>query len=304
MRETTLLLVRYGELALKARETRLRFERILRKNISKALDREGIKHSIESEWGRIYIETQDITNSIPVLKKIFGVTSFSPSYKTEATIPSISELALQIARENIDRDKSFALRVTRIGNHSFSSQDIAVEVGEIIRRDTKAKVDLETPDIELFIEIRNKQAYLFTEKILGPGGLPLGSQGKVLTYVDQPEALLAAWYIMKRGCSSIFIVTNEELFPITERFTKEWYTQATILVREDTAPEDIQLLVEDTRALAVVTAHSLTKNTEQVISELQDWKTKISVPILTPLLTMMPKEIQEDAKRKEVNLWR
>ena len=101
-----LILVRYGEIALKGRETRRRFESILVNNIKNALNTENISNKINKEMGRIFIHTTQIDKSISVLKKIFGITSISPCNKIESKIESISKLAIKISKEKIDKKKA------------------------------------------------------------------------------------------------------------------------------------------------------------------------------------------------------
>ena len=286
-----LLVIRYGELALKASYTRRRFESILRRNISVAFNMEGIPYIIRSEWGRIYIETDYIEKSIQILKKIFGITSFSPAIKTNAVINDISKLAVELADDIITKDEKFALRVTRTGKHDFSSQDISVYVGEEIRNNTKASVDLTNPDIEIFIEIRDKYAYIFTEKILGPGGLPLGSQGVILAYIDTPYALLATWYIMKRGCKTIFYSVDTR--EMVEKFVKQWYIPSPDIVNGKHLIEKLNEIIEEKKCFAIITSHSLYNNPIDTIKDIQKWKENIKLPILSPLLTLTQKEIEE-----------
>ena len=93
-------------------------------------------------------------------------------------------LALQLTKNILTEEKSFAIRSTRVGTHTFSSQQVAVHIGNDIVKATHAGVDLTNPDIELFIEIRDKKSFLFTEKINGVGGLPLGTQGRILALIE------------------------------------------------------------------------------------------------------------------------
>ncbi|MCX6663642.1 MAG: THUMP domain-containing protein, partial [Euryarchaeota archaeon] len=174
------ILVRYGELSLKSTYVRKYFESILVRNIKKALTRENISHSITKERGRIYLSATDISKSCLVLSRIFGIVSFSPAVQTTSDMEDMSMLALQLAKNILTEEKSFAIRATRVGTHTFSSQQVAVHIGNDIVKATRAGVDLTNPDIELFIEIRDKKSFLFTEKINGVGGLPLGTQGRIL----------------------------------------------------------------------------------------------------------------------------
>ena len=175
-----LIIVRYGEIALKGRETRNRFENTLVSNIKNAFNFEKLSNKIKRERGRIYIYTDQINECLEVLRKIFGIISVSPAFQTLSDMESISKLALNVVKEVLNEKKSFAIRTTRTGEHNFSSQDVAIKIGNDIVKATKASVDLTNPDLELFIEIRNDKAFVFTEKIPCMGGMPINTQGKIL----------------------------------------------------------------------------------------------------------------------------
>ena len=82
--------------------------------------------------------------------------------------------------------------------------DLEKEMGATVleaNSDKGVKVNLSDPDRTIFIEVRSNKAYIFTSYIRCYGGLPLGSQGKVLAYVNDERGLASAWLMMKRGCS-------------------------------------------------------------------------------------------------------
>jgi len=97
----------------------------------------------------------------------------------------MKKITLKVIKDKINKDTSFALKLKREGNHDYTSQDVAIILGDEIVKKTKAKVNLSKPDIKLFIEIRQSNAFFFFEKILGPGGLPFGSQGKYCLLFNQ-----------------------------------------------------------------------------------------------------------------------
>lgn len=300
----TLLLVRYGELALKSNYTRRKFEQILKKNISIALDKENIPHKIRGDRGRIYVKTNYIKKSIPVLKKIFGVTSFSPVYTTDAEIPAVSHLVTHLAKKLLTAEKSFALRVSRTGTHDFSSQDIANQVGRNVCENTHAQVNLTSPDVEIFIEIRDNHAYVFTEKIPGPGGLPLGTQGSVLVIVDSPQSLLAAWYLMKRGCNVVFFTDNTSKEDLIKNFTQQWYTPTLIFSSKGKRffTKEINTIISTTHCNAVVTGNMLIENPKKTIDNIQQLKSRIKHPLLHPLIAMEKNEVYKKCKELGVPL--
>ena len=297
-----LILVRYGEIALKGKETRKRFENILVSNIKNAFNQENILNRILKERGRIYIYTNKIEESINVLKKIFGIISISPSIQTTSDINSISDKAINISKENLDEKKSFALRITRTGEQKFTSQDAAVKIGNDIVNATKASVDLTNPDFELFIEIRYDKAYLFIEKIKGPGGMPIGSQGNILGFIDTPYAILASWYLMRRGCKPIFLSINETNKDVLERFMNSWFIKSKIITgnSKDNLYKQINKTAAKYKCDAIVSGHSLFDNSENILSHIKQLKKQTNLPVLHPLIAMDNEEINR--KCKEIGL--
>ncbi|EMR73738.1 thiamine biosynthesis ATP pyrophosphatase [Thermoplasmatales archaeon SCGC AB-539-N05] len=220
--EYELIIIRYGEIALKSKTTRKHFESRLITNIKNAFKRKKITCNIKKDWGRIYVYTDLIHESILILKNIFGIVSVSPAIRTESNMDSISELALKISEVFLTKEKSFAIRAARTGEHAFTSQDVAVKIGNDVVEATKAGVNLTKPDFELFIEVRDENAYIFTEKIRGTGGMPLGTQGKAIAFIGTPKSILAAWLIMKRGCTTYFAVNNTDMKKMLENFMPKW----------------------------------------------------------------------------------
>ncbi len=293
-----LILVRYGEIALKGKETRKRFENILVSNIKIALNQKNIINKISKEWGRIYIYTNKIKEAINVLKKIFGIISISPSIETISDINSISHKAVNISKENLDEKKSFALRITRTGEQKFKSQDAAVKIGNDIVNATKASVDLTNPDFELFIEIRNDKAFLFIEKIKGFGGMPIGSQGNILAFIDTPYAILASWYLMHRGCKPIFLSINEFHKDVLERFMNYWFIKSIIITgnSKDNLYKQINKTAAKYKCDAIVSGHTIFDNSENIIFSIKQLKKQTNLPVLHPLISMDYEEINRKCK--------
>ncbi|MFO8077154.1 MAG: THUMP domain-containing protein [Thermoplasmatota archaeon] len=292
------LLVRYGEIALKGKETRKRFEQRLVSNIQFAFANNDISCAVRRSFGRIYISTDDMAKAKAVLPKIFGITSFSPVFQTKATISSIETVAETLFHQLITDEKTFALRVRRSGDHEFTSQNVANEVGGFLDTRLPLTVDLTNPDFEFFIEIRDDNAFLFTEKIRGPGGMPVGTQGLVLSYVDSKQSLLASWYLLKRGVSILFLVDSEKHEKETESFISDWFIKASILLF-DAQKEDIKQIneiIKHYRCTAVCVGNSLDEGTGKVMDHLQQLKKDLTVPLLHPLITTTKQEIQRQCK--------
>jgi thiamine biosynthesis protein ThiI len=298
-----LIIVRYGELALKGKQSRKIFENTLIQNIRNAFDKKNISGKIFKEWGRIFVSTSEIDGSTEILKRIFGITSISPAVKTSSDLESISKLSVQISKELLTKNRSFAIRPRRTGEHNYSSQDVAIRVGNDIVKETGSPVDLNSPDLELFIEVRSENAYLFNEKISCVGGLPLGSQGNICAIIDSPESILAAWYLMKRGCS-VFFVTNKADINILSGFIEDWFAKSNIFTIDFNHNYFSQLnkLADKNKCHAVAFGSSLFVNTKKVIDELKDLKRNLECPILHPLIAMNKEEIFEKCKEIGIKL--
>ena len=298
-----LILIRYGELALKGRATRRHFEEVLLQNIRNALKANDISFSLTREWGRVYLHTSQIQQSMGILLHIFGIYSVSSAMKTKSNIDAMTKFTIDFSKNIINRDKSFALRVSRTGQHSFTSQDIAIKIGEEIVKTTGAKVDLTKPDIELFIEIRDEYSYFYLEKIRGPGGMPLGTQGKLLVTVNSQISFLAAWLVMRRGCNIVIALTNESLDEAIDNFTKKWHFKPRKIHIDYSKGNSYELFEETANKMnceAIVTEHVLNHNNKKIIEELRLMKNQIRLPILHPLIAMNKEEIDRRLKEIEV----
>jgi len=299
-----LIIVRYGEIALKGKETRRHFESVLIKNIKNALKKNDIPNKIEKEWGRIYVYTEQIKKSLSCLKKIFGLTSVSPVFKTSSDMNCISKLSVELSKEKLTKRKSFAIRATRTGKHNFTSQDVAVRVGNDIVKATKAFVNLTKPDFELFIEIREDKAFIFTEKIRCVGGMPYDTQGKIIALIDSKKSILASWYLIRRGCNAIFIVNKKTYLKVLNSFTKKWYIDSDVIIikKDKNLIKNLNKIVNEKRCEAVVTGNSLFYESSKTLSYIKNLKKSLFIPVLHPLIAMGEKEIIKKCKEIGINL--
>jgi len=295
------VLIRYGELSLKSAYVRNYFESTLVRNIRTAFLQEKIQNNIVREWGRIYLYSNNISKSCSILQRIFGIVSLSPAVETTASLENISAVALRLSKKcHLTKEKSFAIRATRAGTHPFTSQDVAVHVGNEIRKTTNARVDLTHSTIEIFIEIRNKKAFVFTEKISGPGGLPLGTQGAILVLIEKPSSLVAAWYLLHRGCNIIVANTEKSNEKSIHSFLTYWYVHSDIISVKPSSPQFFQHLKSiafEKNCDALATDYTLEESI-QTLSSITQMKKQTTLPVLTKLIAMEKKEIKK--KKKEI----
>ena len=209
-----LYLIRYGELGLKSQKVRSRFERILRDNITSRFITASKECRVEYDRGRIFLWADDETFAEKILAHTFGIVSFSKAEETTSDQESIFQLAIDIAKPFFKQNMSFCIRARRNGQHPYTSMELARDTGSavfIAYEHLKPKVNLTNPDFEIFIEVRQNRSFVYTEKIHGPAGMPLGTQGRTLGIVEKLQDIAACWPIMKRGCRVIVATDNSEL---------------------------------------------------------------------------------------------
>lgn len=219
------VIVRYGELALKSSGVRNWYEKILMNNIAAMLDSRGISYSqIRREWGRIFIET---TNALAAeaAADVFGIVSTSPALTAEPTLESAASVCAALAQCLVREGDSFAIRARRSGNHPFSSADIGKTCGDWVwnaleKEGKHPRVNLSSPDKEIFVEMRQNLAYVYLETFKGAGGLPLGTQGSMVVLMSGGlDSPVAAWLMMKRGVLIIPVYCNNS--PYAENAARE-----------------------------------------------------------------------------------
>jgi thiamine biosynthesis protein ThiI len=202
-----LVICHYTEIGLKGRN-RSYFERTLASNI--ALQLEALPGAKAKPIpGRLLVRLPDESRHDEVighLSTTFGLSSFSPAFElVNPTMDSLISTALTLAEAATF--SSFKVRARR-GNSSFETKslDINIAVGSAIQQATGARVDLGKPDWTCYIELTGNRAYFYAQKIPGPGGLPVGTSGKVMALlsggIDSP---VAAWRMARRGSDVDFV---------------------------------------------------------------------------------------------------
>jgi thiamine biosynthesis protein ThiI len=196
------VLVRYSDIGTKSRHVRNQMRQVLRQRVEDRLEYGGLDYSrVSAEPGRIIVESSESPEVARAVSELPGVASASPAVKTEADLE-----AMKGASEQFDCGESFGIEANRAGEHGFDSQDIKRELGAHFQELTGAEVDLDEPDTLLEVDVREDDAYLFTGRFQGPGGLPVGTQDPVAMLISGGiDSPVAAFEMMKRGA---------DIFPI------------------------------------------------------------------------------------------
>ncbi len=210
-----LILLRYGEIALKGRNRGV-FVRQLRHNIRAALKAHGVRAEVRSVGSRVYARTDDVEAALEPLSRVFGLVSLSPVAEVPREMGAIAEECVRQARAaGVGPNRSFRVRARR-SDKTFPhiSPEIDRIAGEAVIAATDGRVDLSNnADVTIGVEVGQEAALVYGRVIAAPGGLPVGTEGRVVALlsggIDSP---VAAWMMMKRGCSIIplHFATNDE----------------------------------------------------------------------------------------------
>ncbi len=318
------VIVRYSEIGLKSSHVRREMERRLIKNLEEAYRNEGVYFlRIVKRASRIIVYTSD-PKVREVTKLVFGIKSYSPALEIETDIEELKAVALSIAE---GKQGSFAVRVRRITKEfPLTSIEVAKLIGFVIKEQTGRSVNLNDPDQEILIEIIGRKTYVTDERIEGYGGLPVGTQGKVLALISSGiDSPVAAWLLMKRGAHVIpvhFKKTDEEeggfmrLVSVLKRFSYGTEFKPIVIEHASTlrnylqkgAREWICLLCKrrmlilankvanELGASAIVTGDSLGQVASQTLENLEVESRCLEKPVLRPLIGMDKEEIVRIAK--------
>lgn len=318
-----------GELPLRSKRTRPRFYKTLLENLRDAIQREGaqvLEHKIVE--AKVFIATdKDVLSRIA---KVFGVYKVGRVLRCE--FRDLRELAYWIYEnaKDIVVGKKFAIRVKRSGTHPFTSLDVAREAGALLKP-VSMGVNLESPDAIVEVEVRGWTAYLYRETLKGPGGLPVGVEGRALTLFSGGfDSPIAAWMVAKRGIQVDFLhyilgslQPSYHAFLVAKTLASEWlygYKPKFIavdfrdIVTEITKKVEWSLRQVVLRALmytvaskiaslggydAIVTGESIGQASSQTLRNLSaiERAVKPSAPILRPLLSLDKEEIINISRR-------
>lgn len=198
-------LIKYGEIGTKGKN-RYIFEDALVTRISQVLSEIEGNFRVRKEQGRIFVECKkayDYDEAIACLQRVFGVTGICPVVQLEDEgYETLEKEILAYMHERYpDCDQTFKIEARRARkNYPKTSMELNCDLGgAILDEFPKMKVDVHKPQLRIFVEIREK-IYVYSEIIPGPGGMPLGTNGKSMLLlsggIDSP---VAGYMIAKRG---------------------------------------------------------------------------------------------------------
>lgn len=324
------IIARYGELGIKSPRVRRRFEKKLVSNIKSSFECE-----IKVNQGRVFIKPTNYDEAINKLGNVFGIVSFSPAISTITHFDKIAN-DIEIYVEKLESEglisskTPFAIRSRRVGEHDFTSQQLGAFAGSVVVKKIGAPVDLTNPQLEIYVEVRQDETYIYHQKIAGPGGLPVGTQGKLVVLlsggIDSP---VAAYMMMKRGCQITALHFDNEPFTDSRSLEKvqkivkklrEYSTgvklelkvvkygnylqkcreeaeKLTCVLCKSGMYKTAEMLAIREKALGIVDGSSVGQVASQTLPNLLATRISVSMPVLSPLIGMDKVEIENIAKK-------
>lgn len=203
----------FSEITIKSRPVRKTFVKQLRQNIRLVLRQYDDNVIVSGNWDFIEIlsEKEALRDAfIQALSNIAGIAHFQ--YVREFDLVDLDDIVEQaiVSYGVLIKDAVFAVRVRRVGQHSFSSVDAERHIGGCLKARCGAKsVRLKNPDILVPIEIRDNRVWIIEQRVTGLGGYPIGSQDSVLSLISGGyDSTVSSFMTMSRGLKTHFCFFN------------------------------------------------------------------------------------------------
>ena len=330
-------LIKYAEIGLKGKN-RYKFEDTLVSRIKNSLSEWKDVFSVYKEQERIYVDSKEDFSDyydmvVDRLKKVFGVFTICPIKKIDFTddYKKLSTEILDFIENVYGNNPSFTFKVkTRRVNKNFPmhSDEISAELGgDILNKYQNLKVDVHNPDVTIYVEIRN-HINIYSEKISGPGGLPIGTSGKAMLLlsggIDSP---VAGYMVSKRGVIIEAIYFHAPPYTSDRakqkvidlaKIVSKWSTRIKLHIINFT---DIQLkiyekcphdeltiimrrymmkiaetIADKNECLALITGESIGQVASQTVESLRATNEVTKLPVFRPLIGFDKEEIIKIAK--------
>lgn len=321
-------LIKYAEIGTKGKN-RYMFEDALIKQIRYALkDVEGSFY-VTKESGRIYVMAEgeyDYDDTIEALKRVFGIADICPMVQIDDK--DYENLKKQVVEymDQVYPDKNLTFKVvSRRGDKQYpvNSEQMNRDLGEVILDAfPQMRVDVHNPDVILRVEVRQK-VNLFSLMIPGPGGMPVGTNGRAMLLlsggIDSP---VAGYMIAKRGVKIDAVYFHAP--PYTSDRAKQKVVDLANLVARYSGPMDLhvvnftdiqlyiydkcpheeltiimrrymmriaQAIAEKTGAIGLITGESIGQVASQTLQSLAATNEVCTMPVFRPVIGFDKQEI-------------
>ena len=322
------LIVHYHEVGLKGGNRSL-FERALVRNLSRATADMGPLKPRRLP-GRIVADLPKDTDPAAITARaetVYGIANLARARGGQIGFDQICEVAGELM--SAQQYETFAVRA-RVAHSTFgmSAREINEKLGAWLLEHVGKRVNLSEPNRTCYVEIVGDLVLVYVERLAGPGGLPVGTSGRVAVLlsagIDSP---VAAARMMRRGARATLIHFHSQPFTdassarnveeiagtLTERqFESNLYLVPLAPAQQQivtACPEELRTVLyrrmmmriasEIARrdgAQALVTGDSLGQVASQTLENLAVVEDAATLPVLRPLIGRDKTEIIEEAR--------
>ncbi len=330
----TAFLIKYAEIGIKGKNRHL-FEEALVQQIKYALKRLDGEFKVTRTQGRIYVDALsefDYEETVEELKTVFGVSGICPVvYVEDEGFEKLCESVVTYMDEVYpDKNITFKVQARRARkNYPLNSMEINSELGgAILDAFPETKVDVHKPEVLLNVEIREK-IYIYSIEIPGPGGMPVGSNGKAMLLlsggIDSP---VAGYMVSKRGVKIDAVYFHAppytsdrakqkviDLAKLVSRYTGPIYlhiinfTDIQLYIYEKCPHDELTIIMRrymmkiaekiagDTECLGLITGESIGQVASQTIQSLAVTNEVCTLPVFRPLIGFDKMEIVDISEK-------
>lgn len=327
-------LIKYAEIGTKGKNRYL-FEDALMRQIRHALKEVEGSFLVTKETGRIYVKAEedyDFEDVVEALKRVFGIAWICPMFQTEER--DFENLKKEVINYigQVYQDKNLTFKVdSRRADKKYpvTSEQMNRDLGEVVLNAyPEMKVDVHKPQIMLHVEVRN-MVNIYSEMIPGPGGMPVGTNGKAMLLlsggIDSP---VAGYMIAKRGVKIEAVYFHAP--PYTSERAKQKVVDLARLVSRYSGPirlhvvnfTDIQMYIyeqcpheeltiimrrymmkiaqtigEESGCLALITGESIGQVASQTVQSLVATNDVCTMPVFRPVIGFDKQEIVDIAEK-------
>ena len=331
-------LIKFGEISLK-KENRSFFEKKLKKNLRRNIAARDAQIKLTN--GRFYVETpeENAQQIEEALSHTFGVVGYSRAKRVQKDIEIIKRATKKVIEQifaedsptggTADTPRSFKIEARRTDkSFKLNSYQIACEIGDYLRSEFDfLSVDVHSPDIRIYIEIR-EEAFIYGNPKRGPGGLPVGSAGRgILMLSGGIDSPVAGHMIAKRGLKldtiyfHTYPYTSEDALNKVKELARILspylggtnlfvvpFTEAQLRINERSLAQEVTLLMRAgmvkiaekiarrQRAACLVTGESLSQVASQTVESITFTGSAAERPIFRPLMGLDKEEIIQRAR--------
>lgn len=326
------LLLKLGEVVLKGLNRR-RFESRLIANLRRRLNKVG-KCNVYIMQSTIYVEPADdvdMDEVVDAVHNVFGVAAICRAAVCEKDIDAIWDTVNEYLADELQSVERFKVEAKRSDKKfPYNSIQICQKIGgDLDDKYENLVPDMHNPELRVTIEVRDKAAYVHAGKMPGPGGMPVGTNGKAMLLlsggIDSP---VAGYMIAKRGVT--IDATYFHAPPYTSERAKQKVVDLAKIVAKYSGPinlhvvnfTDIQLYIyeqcpheeltiimrrymmklaehfaKENKCLGLITGESIGQVASQTMQSLAATNEVCTMPVYRPLIGFDKQEIVEISEK-------